>query len=350
MKKLFVLIFAVAFLAVCTVPAMAASEWSFYGSSRMSTFYQTADKELTGNFDDSDTTWYLQGNSRIGANVKAGAISGRFEYGTGINLRLLYGTWNFGGGSLLVGQSYSPVNLFYSNQVYGGDTDMLPFGGVYGGRNPMIQISVAGFKFAMLPPRTEIVDPFVDTDAVIPKLEAKYTANLGPVKLDIIGGYNKFDLVNATDGNTGITSYVVGGGVRSNFGPVYINANYYYGQNTGVYGMWQVGDVTTWVVQDAAGNWTVENTTTQGLLAVLGFKLSDMITFEAGYAGSEHKNSLWDNNDKQQTYYLQSVITIAKSSVFFIVPEVGVQDFENDINNEPQGKNTYFGLKWQINF
>ena len=346
MKKLFVLIFAVAFLAVCTVPAMAASEWSFYGSSRMSTFYQTADKELTGNFDDSDTTWYLQGNSRIGANVKAGAISGRFEYGTGINLRLLYGTWNFGAGSLLVGQSYSPVNLFYSNQVYGGDTDMLPFGGVYGGRNPMIQLSIAGFKFAMITPRTDDITGAADVDTVLPKLEAKYTANLGPVKLDIIAGLNKYDEVNATDANTDITSYIVGGGVRSNFGPIYINANYYYGSNLGQYGLWQVGVDDAQV--NAAGD--VENTISQGLLAVLGFKLSDMINFEVGYAGNQHKNDLWSDNDKSQTYYVQSTITIAKSSVFFIVPEFGVQNLQTDNTGADEGTNTYFGLKWQINF
>ena len=347
MKKLFVLIFAVAFLAVCTVPAMAASEWNFYGSSRMSTFYQTLDKEAspTG-FDDSDTDWYLQGNSRIGANVKAGAISGRFEYGTGINLRLLYGTWNFGGGSLLVGQTYSPVNLFYSNQVYGGDTDMLPFGGVYGGRRAMIQVSIASFKFAMIQPNTGDVTGAADVDTVLPKLEAKYTANLGPVKLDIIAGLNKYDEVNATDANTDITSYIVGGGVRSNFGPIYINANYYYGSNLGQYGLWQVGNDDAQV--NAAGD--VENTISQGLLAVLGFKLSDMINFELGYAGSQHKNDLWSDNDKQQTYYVQSTITIAKSSVFFIVPEFGVQDFETDHAGHNEGKNTYFGLKWQINF
>ena len=348
MKKLFVLIFAVAFLAVCTVPAMAASEWSFYGSSRMSTFYETFTKEasVTGNFDDSDLSWGLQGNSRIGANVKAGAISGRFEYGTGINLRLLYGTWNFGGGSLLVGQSYVPVNLFYSNQVYGGDTDMLCFGGVYDGRRPMIQLSIAGFKFAMIQPNTGDVTGAADVDTVLPKLEAKYTANLGPVKLDIIAGLNKYDEVNATDANTDITSYIVGGGVRSNFGPIYINANYYYGSNLGQYGLWQVGVDDAQV--NAAGD--VENTISQGLLAVLGFKLSDMINFEVGYAGNQHKNDLWSDNDKSQTYYVQSTITIAKSSVFFIVPEFGVQDFETDSSGCNQGKNTYFGLKWQINF
>jgi hypothetical protein len=32
----------------------------------------------------------------------------RFEYGTTVNVRLLYGEWNFGAGKLLVGQDYLP--------------------------------------------------------------------------------------------------------------------------------------------------------------------------------------------------------------------------------------------------
>ena len=105
MKKLLVLLAAVAFVVAFTVPAMSA-DWNFYGSSRISTFFDGDSEELTGTgFDDDDLTWGLQGNSRIGAKVKAGDISGRFEYGTGINLRLLYASWNFGGGELLVGQA-----------------------------------------------------------------------------------------------------------------------------------------------------------------------------------------------------------------------------------------------------
>lgn len=52
-------------------------------------------------------------------------LTGGFEYGSGVNLRKLYGEWNFGAGSLLIGQTYTPLNYFYSNQVYGGDNDLL---------------------------------------------------------------------------------------------------------------------------------------------------------------------------------------------------------------------------------
>ncbi len=124
MRKLLIVLAAFAFVVAYTVPTLAA-DWSFYGSARMTTFYDSVSEEKAG-FDDGDTTWNQQGNSRLGATVKAGNIGGGFEYGTGINLRKLYGTYNFGSGQILIGQTYTPVNMFYSNQVYGGDTEDCP--------------------------------------------------------------------------------------------------------------------------------------------------------------------------------------------------------------------------------
>jgi len=47
MKKLLVLLAAVAFVVAFTVPAMSA-DWNFYGSSRISTFFDGDSEELTG--------------------------------------------------------------------------------------------------------------------------------------------------------------------------------------------------------------------------------------------------------------------------------------------------------------
>jgi len=82
MKKLLVLLAAGAFVLGLTLPAMSA-DWSFYGNSRMSTFFDSDSEEVNpalGGYDDDDLTWSLQGNSRIGARVKAGNIGGGFEY------------------------------------------------------------------------------------------------------------------------------------------------------------------------------------------------------------------------------------------------------------------------------
>jgi hypothetical protein len=104
---------------------------------------------------DMDVLWGQQGNSRIGANVKFNdQIGGRFEYGTGVNTRILYGTYTFGNGSeLLLGQTYTPSSsYFYSNSVYGADGDLLGVGQFYVGRVPMIQWKMGGLKVALVSP------------------------------------------------------------------------------------------------------------------------------------------------------------------------------------------------------
>jgi hypothetical protein len=350
MKK--ILMFALAGLLVVafTVPAMAAAEWNFYGSARMSTFWYDQDAAYTGGiYDDQDLTWGLQGNSRIGAKVKAGDISGRFEYGTGINLRLLYGQWDFGGGSLLVGQTYTPVNAFYSNQVGGGDTDLLPYGGIYDGRHPMVQVKVGGFKFAAVNPGSDALD-HDDVDTKIPKLEASYDLKAGPVSLKFLGGYNQYDTVDAiTDNSYSITSWIAGAGIAFASGPFYVNGNVYWGQNLGPFGMWQEAAYDDPIFD----GFEYQDAKTLGYLGVIGFKVSDTLCFEGGYAHIRSEADIFGitAEDTAQSYYVQAVITIAKG--FFIVPEVGV--FDNmDVDVGPitfdEGKETYFGLKWQINF
>ena len=117
MKKSIAILAAFALVAGFAVTATAA-DWSFYGSARMSTFSNSISEEASATgFDDTDTRWDIQTNARIGANVSAGDVGGRFEYGTSggnANLRLLYGTWDFGGGELLVGQAYTPITFFAS--------------------------------------------------------------------------------------------------------------------------------------------------------------------------------------------------------------------------------------------
>jgi len=349
MKKLLVLLSAVAFVVAFTVPAMSA-DWGFYGSARMTTFMNSVSEEASATgFDDDDLTWDLQGNSRIGAKVKAGDIGGGFEYGTGggnANIRKLYGTWKFGAGTLLVGQTYVPVNLFYSNQVWGGDTDMLRFGGVYDGRRPMIQLSTGGFKIALVEPNTKALPGYasVDTDTTLPKIEASYGFKAGPVGLTAVGLYNTYDVVNAADKEEGVDSYLLGLGFNIGLAPAYIKGDVWFGQNLGNTTMWETGTANAaWV------NGDVEDNDNMGYLLVVGFKVSDTLTFEAGYGYAEHDRDDFTTEDDVSAYYAQATINLAKGA--FIVPEVGVVDYGDDpTTGADQGDNTYFGAKWQINF
>jgi hypothetical protein len=171
MKKLFVLFGAVVLVVAFTAPAFAA-EWSFYGSARISSFWANQDfgdgVGPSGTDDDSGLAaghaFDLQGNSRIGANVKVSDnLTGRFEYGSTPNLRLLYGEYDFGGFKLGVGQNYQPLCLFYSAATYGPDNNMLDVGGVYTGRDPAVWAKFGGFKIALLTPNVDAIDPIEET-------------------------------------------------------------------------------------------------------------------------------------------------------------------------------------------
>jgi len=361
MRKLLILVSAVAFVAAFALPA-AAADWSFYGSARMTTFMDSVSEEASATgYDDDDLTWNLQGNSRIGANVKTdGPVAGRFEYGhtaaTGATLRLLYGTLKVGPGILTVGQGYTPLNWFYSNQVWGGDTDMLPYGGVYDGRRPMLQYAVKGFKIALVTPNASIPAAVTagmpagvsgDTDTTMPKIEATYGFNAGPAALVVGVGYQTYDVVayDATDEEEeGIDSTWAGIGFDVDVAPAYVKGDVWIGTNSGQFGMWQQG-ADDWTV-NASGD--IEDCDSMGYLLVVGFKATPKINLELGYGFIQHDRDDYATEDDTSAYYIQMAYSLAKG--VSITPEIGVIDYSDSAADTDQGDQTYFGAKWQINF
>lgn len=462
MKKLLTVLAAIALAVAFTAPAMA--DWNFYGSARMTTFYQDTDPGKTNllwtgpqlqkkYFDDSDggTTFDLQGNARIGATVKSGDIGGGFEYGHGPNpsLRKLYGTYDFGAGQLLIGQTYTPcASFFYSNQVYASDEDLLSFGQFYNGRDPMIQLSMSGFKIALVKPQyagtlgvnrttfgygnyraagtagtTSVITggtvtagstimgvtnkTAADQDVILPQLELSYGMKTEMFFFDVFAGYHTFEVesniwntsvnaagtdtvINASSSNSyDIDAYVIGLGGGFNAGPFYMKASAFYavnGQQLGMYtGLSGVNAAPMYVeqaptrlvrnattgVNDVYYSFKDEviDTTTFGYMLVMGVKAGDALTFEVGYGYIESEldddvnyvDQYWDTtinaaNNQLKTYdsdsawslYVNATINITDG--FFIVPEFGFIDFEENRMSVEEGDLFYIGAKWQINF
>jgi hypothetical protein len=339
MKKLMVM---VATLAMFASSAYAA-DWNFYGSARISTFWVNSETIGTN----TDTTNYvegLQGNSRFGAKVKVSdELTARFEYGTGVNVRLLYGTWNFGAGSLTVGQDYTPLNWFYSDQVYGGDGDLLPYGGLYSGREGQLKLKFGGLHIALLNSDKAYTGTAVTTDTKVPGIEVTYSMNFDNLGFKLGGGYQTFG-VEAAGIDDDVTSWVLALGAKGTFGAFYLAGNIYGGQNAG--NMIVIGTNGTWNQQGLAaiGTTVVDNDVLGGIL-VAGFALNDMFNFEAGYGFAQAELDVNNSNkDKVQSYYVNSTITMAPG--VFVVPELGRIDGRDDGDTD----STYFGMKWQINF
>ena len=173
-----------------------------------------------------------------------------------------------------------------------------------------------------------------------------------------IGGlYNQYKVNFALAGggkqDTTVNTYMVGAGGKYAYGPFYFNAEGQYGKNPNN-GDGFVTLIPSVMAFDPTTNKSEDSEYWAGQ-GVIGFKLSDMISFEGGYVyqyGKVKDPSI--NQDFEQTtgiWYVQSVISPAKN--FYIVPEIGDIDYQNlkvaGVNTK-LGDLLWFGIKWQINF
>lgn len=362
MKKLFI-IFAILCLAA---PAMAA-DWNFYGQSRFATWYVADDYDVSGvqYEDDTDLQWENGGNSRFGASVKfndqiGGGVEIGFDTGSlDMYTRKIYGTYAFGNGSqLLIGQTYTPTALFYSNSVFGGDGDLLGLGEFYDGRWPMIQWKTGGFKVAFITPREVgqgVGQP--DVDYILPKIEASYAFKSDVFFVDVVGGYQTYTLDGGNGGiDYDIDSYIGIIGAGANFGALFVKAQAHMGQNLGNFGSSGPYVVSGWTAlgfsplkNAVAAGGQVYDTDALGMLGVIGFNASEMLIFEGGVGYQNYENDLPGAVDQTyMQYYVNATINITPG--FFVVPEIGLVTYDSGVSGAPEPERFYLGAKWQINF
>jgi len=385
MKKLTILIAAIA-LVCFSVPAMAV-DWNFYGSARMATFYVSDDygdgTNGAGTDDkDAEVQWDLQGNSRVGANVKAENVKGQFELGlkgnsggdVDVGTRRIYGVWDFGSGWLKVGKDYTPVSQFISGQVFDADLGLLGVGTQYGNRVGQIAFGFGGFQIALMSADTKNADQqFViggvtfnladlagyDVDRTIPKIEAKWGMSFDAWNFNLMGGYNYFSvedvesITNPGDTNDiGVTSYTVGGDVGFNFGPGYVKGAVSYSQNMGTAGWGLPGNRNQGAYAEWDGDDGTEDVKTIMAALVGGMKVSDMLSFEGGVGfRQDDPDSDYPSGDekaKSWNAYVQSVIALAPG--VYVIPEVGYFAQDKNYADEDSTTTFYLGGKWQIDF
>jgi hypothetical protein len=361
------------------VPAMAA-DWSFYGSSRVSTFYvdrDYGDSQVNGQNDDQATQWYLQGNSRMGVNVKSDKVTGRIELGLGsggdggdtnVVTRRAYGQWRFSDtASLKVGKDFSPVtDSNMSNQVFDADNDMEGTGHFHGRRPAYIGLYVGSFELAALTPiygaNTGTTATGIngatggDPDAYLPKLEAAYNFKFNAGYFRPFAGFQWYQVERNGLGNVtrdlDVYAYVLGASGQVNIGAFYVNAQAAWGANWSSPN-WKPGTnaaASSLPYLSPGGDDVRDVYSWSGMLAG-GWRLSDTLKFEAGGGpridnaknapGPSQKDGSW-------IAYVQAVITLAPG--LNIVPEVGYYDYMDDVAGNDQGYQWYAGAKWQIDF
>lgn len=384
MKKLLVILLVLGLAA----PAMA-SDWYFYGSARTHLGYYMVDEDFAtgpatdpsvrsnGLDDDSGTTLNLYGQSRFGGKaVVSDNFSGGFEFGlretgTGgeeeaVYLRLIYGTWNFGAGKLMVGKHYTPATFLGYSGMGGdlgdnGDANMLVAGLSYIGRQPQIRLSFGSFDIALIQPNTSANDlGFGDIDFTFPRIEAAYVFKTPVVSIRPIAAFQTYKAEDQTTGDDEtIMSYTLGLGVSATLGPAYIKATFSYLQNPGNYGD------TNLLVLDAlrvgAGNaqfinGDVEDAEEMQGTFVVGVKLNKAFGLEAGvgYGSLEQDVAVLGGATVKQTgfvYYLQAPIALAKGVT--LIPEIGMMDrddYEIGGVDVPAGDMTYVDVNFRVDF
>lgn len=374
MKKLLVIIAAVALFAA---PA-AAVDWNFYGSARMATFYTDTDfgdlgVTAGGDDDDDGLQWEMQGNSRLGARVKGETVSGRVELSTfgldgddsAVGTRLLYGDWDFGAGTLRVGKSYSPTSQFISTQAFGGDLGLLGFGTFYGRRPAGLSLMIGGFTLALLDPETIGIGTAGgtgaggDIDSYFPKIEAGWGMAFDAFNFNVMGGFQTYEiegvtsLVNGTQDDIDVTSWVIGADAGFSFGPAYIKGAVSYSQNPSTYNA-LVGFP---VGYNAAAFWDgdddVDDTDLLMACLVAGFKMSDMVAFEIGGGYTDYSFDFQGAQDTSPwAVYANATVQLAPG--VWIIPEVGYFDGDvipiDNLQNDDGATQFYLGGKWQIDF
>lgn len=365
MKKLFVLLAAMAMAGVFTATSMAA-EWDIYGSARMRTYSVDRSKNRTAtNYDDTDLDWDIDKVlSRIGFKAQVGDIRGLIEIRPldGSYVRHWYGAWNFGPGELLIGKTWPLANFLTSGLNY-TTNGLQSFGGVGAARVRIeqVRLTYGDFKLALLKPSDPSLDSAsgydTDTDTTFPKIEAMYTLGLENMTLDFLGGYNTYDAVSATDKEKSIDSWLVGFQFKSNFGPAYVNGNINYGENLGNYGntfikpLSRSGERGTDASADFVGS-SIKDNESLGYVLVAGYKILDRLKVEAGYSAvSTEVDRSGKYEDDAQAYYIQAKISLADG--VYLIPEAGVLDYEDHYENGVKyddGDETFLGLYWQIDF
>ncbi len=329
-----------------------------YGSARLGYWYENLNKDMTG-YDktDMDLNYMLQTNSRFGVNFKNDNLTAKVELGSKdpLNLRLLWAKFKFTGYSVLIGQDNDGTNE-YSAQVYGEDLNLIGYGAVDGGRNPMVKMELDnGFYFSLIKLYTD-KDPasVSDTkkmDILFPKLNLGYKIKMDNLYFHPTFVYQSYsydkDATTVIDGS--VNSWLVACTAQMNLDPLTIRAHVNYGINTGNMGYKGPSNKAKW---DSEKNETID-TTTMGGFGEIAFKMNDTMTFDSGvgFASSANDTFVDANNkkisDSQMSAYAQMKIKMSKLQ---LIPEIGIVDNMKKTDDTKEGSKLYFGTQLRMDF
>ena len=171
----------------------------------------------------------------------------------------------------------------------------------------------------------------------------------------MVAGYQTYDLVNASNQNVAIDSFLIGLHGKGGFGAGSINASVYYGQNLGAYGALESGRVSNIHFDNDLPRFegdSLKDSTTLVAALVFHWKFTERFGFETG-AGHRWMNTATSVAREQRSWVVYAQMPVLLASTVRVVPEIGNYDFgalEQGPSKQQLGHSFYAGAKWQIDF
>jgi len=375
MRKLFILLIAVALVAVYFAPAMAqprkpygaeGMEIKIDGKVNIDTYWTDNDKNAVVNptgFDDTDLTWDDGGDTRSRFHFAKGPLKAKIDVrDVKKHFASYFAEWNFGPGFLWIGKddplTFNPIHLPPPQKSgighyigYTGEDQIrlrFPLGPV--------TLSFA----AQTPTNTQktVVPTAVNIDNTIPALEARIDFVVGPVMCAISGGMESYEEVDSLNKSYDIDSHVIGFVARYFNGPFSLHGTIYSDTNDYSHG----GPPHSILGYDQpfydAVNDTVIDSETVGWGLAASYALNDMVTFHVGYSEESTESDTstgwaYPKEDDNDGWEIAAVLQITE--FFSITPFYNVTDWDTrraggatpgaDID---EGKSKAYGARWTI--
>lgn len=379
MKKRIISASIIAAALGLSVPAMAL-DVTPYGAIRVGTWWTSSTYYNGQNaLHDADFTLDLQGDSLVGMRIKEGDFSGVAEMGAynpknragGVELRMLFGEWDFGGGKLRVGYAPSPY-VFRSEQTYDSDGGFNGYGSLWDGRYAQIKASLNNGLYLTLKKQstsntggtsnyttntgpawqntpfnltaTQYAATNTNYDTYLPQTTVGYEGKAGILKY---GGGMAFNFYKVTQTTSDVVtskdeiySYLGFAHGTVDLAPVELKFNLYTGQNVGNL-MANSGAAT------GSYYFNRHNAYTYGGWAQVGYTLNNKIKMFTGasYESNDTKESKVD--DRMAAF---ANLQYAVSKNFKVVPEI---TYLNDLRSRTGAKEPQIyaaGVKWEMTF
>lgn len=341
--------------ALCAFALPALAETTLYGSARVQNFWKTTENKAVNPSDtNTDFDMHLASTSRLGLIFTSGDVTGMIEYGAAAgnaNIRLLYGTYKFNFGTLLVGQNYNGyyVGSAQVAPIAADDNVNINYGALWDQRQAQIKLTLNnGVYLAAIQSTVPVT---ATSELLIPKLNVGYEGKADNITFGggIVGQTYKDQSIKKTI--TSLMGYAHG---TLQAGPAALLVNLGVGQNTGNMGLTS-GNATGATAGPAATYIGATNVyaNSKDTISIEGmvqgsYTVSPVVKVNAIFGYAQDDNSGFKKVDNRMSVTVNAPVTLAKNVT--IIPEFDYIDQLDQKGGTKGNKDYIYGAQMRINF